>query len=145
MKFMQAFIYLTFVSKITSSEARVILFQNALIFLSGIFLLLRFTPFFINLGATWIWTILIILFLFMFIGLLNKIFIPVCKAFGWFEKYVVDTFLNFVELVIRFFSFLCCRLQGAGVQSYILYSFIGLLVILTVILVCYVTVSNIGV
>ena len=145
MKFMQAFIYLTFVSKITSSESRVILFQNALIFLSGLFLLLRFTPFFVNLGGNWIWTILIIIFLFMFIGFLNKIFIPVCRAFGWFEKYIVDTFLNFVELVIRFFSFLCCRFQGGGVQSYIIYSFIGVLLILGFILLFYITVSNIGV
>ena len=145
MKFMQAFIYLTFVSKITSAEARVILFQNALIFLSGIFLLLRFTPFFVNLGGSWIWTILIIVFLFMFIGLLNKIFIPVCRLIGWFEKYVVDTFLNFVELVIRFFSFFCCRFQGGGIQLYLIYSFIGLLLILGFILVFYFTVANIGV
>ena len=144
MKFMQAFIYLTFVSKITSGEARVILFQNALIFLSGIFLLLRFTPFFVNLGSSWIWTILIIVFIFMFIGLLNKIFIPCCRIAGWIEKYIVDTFLNFIELVIRFLSFVCCRFQG-GVQSYILYSFIGLLLILGFILVFYITVSSRGV
>ncbi len=144
MKFMQAFIYLTFVSKITSGEARVILFQNALIFLSGIFLLLRFTPFFVNLGSSWIWTILIIVFIFMFIGLLNKIFIPCCRIAGWIEEYIVDTFLNFIELVIRFLSFVCCRFQG-GVQSYILYSFIGLLLILGFILVFYITVSSIGV
>ena len=116
-----------------------------MIFLSGIFLLLRFTPFFVNLGGSWIWTILIIVFLFMFIGLLNKIFIPVCRLIGWFEKYVVDTFLNFVELVIRFFSFFCCRFQGGGIQLYLIYSFIGLLLILGFILVFYFTVANIGV
>ena len=145
MKFMHAFIYLTFVSKLNSSEARVILFQNTLIFLSGLFLLFRFTPFFVNLGGSWIWTILIIVFLFMFIGMMNKIFIPVCRIFGWFEKYVVDTFLNFVELVIRFLSFMCCRFQKAGVQAYIIYSFAGILFILIFILLFYIAVSNIGV
>ena len=145
MKFMHAFIYLTFVSKLNSPEARVILFQNTLIFLSGLFLLFRFTPFFVNLGGSWIWTILIIVFLFMFIGMMNKIFIPVCRIFGWFEKYVVDTFLNFVELVIRFLSFMCCRFQKAGVQAYIIYSFAGILFILIFILLFYIAVSNIGV
>lgn len=145
MKFMQAFIYLTFVSKLNTPESKVILFQNSFIFLAGVFLLLRFNPFFVNLGANWVWTVLVVVGLFLFIGIMNKIFIPVCRGFAWIEKYVVDTFLNMVELLVRFLSFLCCRFQSGNFQSYLLYSFLGLLILMVFVIVFLITIYNIGV
>lgn len=143
LKFMQAFIYMTFESKQETALSKIILFQNTLILLIGVYLFIRFNVFFVNLGSNWVWAVFIIAFLFVLIGFLNKIFIPLCRMFGWFEKYIVDSFLNFVELLIRAASYLCCRVGAGTFQSYLIYSLIGLIVILTFVLLFYLTLVKI--
>ena len=134
MKFMQAFIYITFEQIERTSISKVIFMQNALIFLVGIYLFLRFDVFFFNLGNNWVWAIFIIVFVFAVIGLLNRIFVLLCKIVEWFEKYIVDSVLGFVELFIRGVSFLCCRVQAGTFQTYLLYSLIGLITIFVFVL-----------
>lgn len=143
MKFMQAFIYLTFDSKLNSSLSKIILFQNSLILLIGVYLFLRFNVFFVNLGPDWKWAVFIVAFLFVTIGFLNKIFMPLCRAVGWFEKYIAESFLNIFELLIRGTSYLCCRFQAGTFQNYLIYSFIGLIVILTFVFIFYLTLVKI--
>lgn len=137
MKFMQAFIYITFESKPKGGLAEVVLYQNSLLALAGVYLFLRFNPFFYALGSQWIWTVLVLALIFLLIGVINRIFIPVCKIFGWIEKYIVETFISFVELVIRALSYLSGRLQGGNFQSYLIYSVTGLVLILAFVLIFY--------
>lgn len=137
MKFMQAFIYITFESKPKGGLADVVLYQNSMLALVGVYLFIRFNPFFFALGGQWIWTVLVLALIFLLLGVLNKIFIPVCKVFGWIEKYIVETVISFVELVIRSLSYLCVRLQGGNFQSYLIYSITGLVLILAFVLIFY--------
>ena len=137
MKFMQAFIYITFESKPQSELSKIVLYQNSLIALIGIFLFLRLNPFFFELNTNLIWTVAVLFVLFAVLGVLNKIFIPLCRFFGWIEKYVIETIINFTELVIRAMSYLCGRLQGGNFQSYLIYSLTGLVLILIFVLIFY--------
>ena len=143
MKFMQAFIYLTFESKLGSSLSKIILFQNSLIVLLGLYLFFRFDVFFVNLGQNWVWAIFIIAFIFVFIGFANKFFFFVCKVADWIEKYVIETIAHFIELAVRCASYLCCRFQTGTFQSYLIYSFIGLSVVFLFIFVFYLTIMKI--
>lgn len=137
MKFMQAFIYITFEKKEKSPLNRIILYQNSLIALVGLYLFFRFNPFFFELGAYWGWTILVLAAIFVLIGFMNKWFMPLCRVFGWIEKYVVETVINITELIVRALSFLSGKLQGGTYQSYLVYSLFGLAVILAFVLVFY--------
>lgn len=137
MKFMQAFIYITFENADKTPLSKVIFSQNVLIVLIGLYLFLRFDVFFYNLGTNWVWAIFIIAFMFVIIGFVNKIFVPMCKAAAWFEKYIVDSAAGFVELLIRGASFLCCRFQAGTFQTYLIYSLTGLITILIFVLVFY--------
>ncbi len=143
MKFMQAFIYLTFDSKLNSSLSKIILFQNSLILLIGLYLFFRFNVFFVNLGENWIWALFIIAFIFVAVGFANKVFFIFCKIADWFEKYVIETVVGFIELVIRSASYLCCRFQAGTFQSYLIYSFIGLSIVFLFILMFYLAVIKI--
>lgn len=143
MKFMQAFIYLTFDSKLGAPLSKIILFQNGLILLIGVYLFLRFNVFFVNLGTNWVWALFIIAFMFVLIGFANKIFLTVCRIFEWFEKYVAESVLNLIELIIRAASYLCCRFQAGTFQSYLIYSFIGLSVVLLFVFIFYLTIVKI--
>ena len=62
---------------------------------------------------------------------------PLCRVFGWIEKYVVETVINITELIVRALSFLSGKLQGGTYQSYLVYSLFGLAVILAFVLVFY--------
>lgn len=138
MKFMQAFIYLTFEPKENTSLSRVILFQNAMITLAGVYLFMRLNPFFVDLGFDWVWTLLVLALMFLTLGVLNKLFIPFCKMMGWVERYVVESVINFAELLIRAFSYICTKLQAGNFQSYLIYSLIGLVLIFAFVLIFYV-------
>ena len=137
MKFMQAFIYITFESKAESEFSKIVLYQNSLISLAGIFLFIRLNPFFFELNTNFIWTLPVLLLFFTILGILNRIFIPVCKIFVWFEKYIIETVINFVELLIRAMSYLCKRFQGGNFQSYLIYSLSGLILIFIFVFVFY--------
>ncbi len=134
MKFMQAFIYITFEQTERTPLSRVIFTQNALISLIGIYLFLRFDVFFFNLSHNWVWAVFIIAFIFVLTGFANRVFVPMCKAAAWFEKYVVDSVIGFVELFMRGASFLCCRFQAGTFQTYLIYSLIGLITIFVFVL-----------
>jgi hypothetical protein len=137
MKFMQAFVYIVFESKQDSIVSRIIFFQNSLIALIGVYLFIRLNPFFFALGQDWGWTILVIGCMFLGLGVLNKLFMPFCRAAGWVEKYIVDSAANIVELAVRGFSFVCCKLQTGNFQLYIIYSLSGLVTILGFVLIFY--------
>ncbi len=137
MKFMQAFIYLTFESKHKSALSNIILFQNSLIVLIGVYFFLRMNVFFVNLEEHWYWAAFIVVFLFVLIGFFNKLFMPLCKAAGWIEKYIVEGVSNVIELVIRAASYLCCKFQAGNMQTYLIYSFTGLIMILAFVLIFY--------
>ena len=111
--------------------------QNIFILFVGIFLSLRLEAFFSELDKYWIWTIPVILFVFIMLGILNKIFLPFCKFIGFVEKYVVETVINLSELIVRFVSYFCVRFQAGNFQSYLLYSLIGILLIFTFIIIFY--------
>lgn len=138
MKFMQAFIYITFETKSKDILSKIILFQNSLIALTGLYLFIRFNPFFFALGANWSWTLLVVVLIFLVLGILNRLFIPFCRFIGWIEKYIVETVISFFELVIRALSYLSGRLQGGNFQSYLIYSVFGLILILAFVLIFYV-------
>ncbi len=138
MKFMQAFIYLTFEPKENTALSRVILIQNSAITLIGVYLFLRLNPFFVDLGGDWIWTIAVVCVMFVALGVLNKLFMPFCKTLAWIEKYVVESIINFTELLIRAFSYVCTKLQTGNFQSYLIYSLAGLVLIFAFVLIFYV-------
>ena len=138
MKFMQAFVYITFESRTKNVLSNIVLMQNSILALTGVFLFIRFNPFFFELGAYWAWTLLVLALIFMVLGVLNRIFLPFCSIVGWFEKYVIETFITFCELVIRAFSYLSGKFQGGNFQSYLLYSIFGLILILGFVLIFYV-------
>ena len=138
MKFMQAFVYLMFEPKENSSLSKVIFFQNIAIALVGVYLFLRLYPFFSILGGDWKWTILVLVLMFIVFGVLNKMFIPLCKLAGWIEKYVVEGAINFAELVFRAVSYLITKIQAGNFQSYLIYSLIGIVFLLGFILLFYV-------
>ena len=137
MKFMQAFVYITFESKSESSLSKIVLYQNILIALAGIFLFLRLNPFFFELNTNLIWTVPVLLLIFIILGILNKIFVPICRMFYWIEKYVIETVINFTELIVRALSYLCKKFQGGNFQSYLIYSLTGLVLILIFVLIFY--------
>lgn len=137
MKFMQAFIYITFENLDKGWLSRIIFYQNSLIGLIGLYLFLRLNPFFFALGTNWVWTLLVLAAIFLVLGVLNKLFRPFCKMAAWIEKYIVETVVNFTELVIRAASYMCCKLQAGNFQSYLIYSIIGLVLILAFVLVFY--------
>ncbi len=130
MKFMQAFMYIIFEPKNNSSLSKIVLYQNSLIAFAGVYLFLRFNPFFFELNNNWVWTILVLVLLFVILGILNKIFIQICKIFGWIECYIVESTVNLAALIFRFFSYLCGILQRGNFQSYLIYSLAGLVLIL---------------
>lgn len=138
MKFMHAFIYIVFESKEKGALARIVLYQNSLIALVGLFFFIRFNPFFFSLAEQWIWTPPVIILLFVTLGILNRFFIPICKIFGWIEKYIVETVINITELVIRGLSYLSGKLQGGNFQSYLIYSLFGLISISAFVLIFYI-------
>lgn len=138
MKFMQAFIYITFESSNKTDTARIILYQNSLLSLVGIYLFLRLNPFFFELGSCVLWTIPVILLIFLIFGIANRLFKPLCYAAAWIEKYVIETFINLAGLVIRALAYLSGRFQGGNFQSYLIYSIFGLVIILAFVLIFYV-------
>lgn len=138
MKFMQAFIYITFESKPKGDLPKVVFFQNSLITLVGVYLFLRLNPFFFDLGTNWVWTIIVLALFFVALGVLNRLFMPFCKMIGWIEKYIVESIINFSELLIRGFSYMCCKMQAGNFQSYLIYSLVGLVLILSFVLLFYV-------
>lgn len=137
MKFMQAFIYLTFEQKENSSLSGIILFQNSLITLIGVYLFIRVLPLISLLNTKWWWTIPVVLLMFFFIGVVNNTFKPFCKLMGWIEKYIIESVVSFVELVIRAISFVCCKFQAGNFQTYIIYSLFGLVMIFGFVLAFY--------
>lgn len=137
MKFMQAFIYITFEPKPDNPQDFIILLQNSLIALIGLFLCLRLNPFFFTLDKNIWWTIPVILGIVFIIVLAGKLFLPFCRLCAWVEKYVVELFINMSELVVRAFSYMSGRFQGGNFQSYLLYSIGGLATILLFVLVFY--------
>lgn len=143
MKFMQAFIYITFESGGKTATAKIILYQNSLFALVGIFLLVRLNPFFFELAKSFWWTIPVLLVLFVFLGIANRMFIPLCRAAGWIEKYIVETVINFIALLFRALSYVSGRFQGGNFQSYLIYSLLGLVAILIFVLIFYVVLINV--
>lgn len=137
MKFMQAFIYITFEPKPENPQDFIVLLQNSLIAFVGLFLCFRLNPFFFTLDKSIWWTIPVILGIVFVVILASKLFLPFCKLCAWFEKYVVELFINLSELVVRAFSYFSGRLQGGNFQSYLLYSIGGLAAILLFVLVFY--------
>ena len=137
MKFMQAFIYITFEPKPDNPQDFIILLQNSLIALIGLFLCLRLNSFFFTLDKNIWWTIPVILGIVFIIVLAGKLFLPFCRLCAWVEKYVVELFINMSELVVRAFSYMSGRFQGGNFQSYLLYSIGGLATILLFVLVFY--------
>ena len=138
MKFMQAFIYITFEKSFEGWLSKIIFIQNSLIALIGVYLFIRLYPFFFTLDRNWAWTLLYLAVFFVFIGILNKIFMPFCKILNWIEKYIVENIVNLIELSIRAVSYLCCRMQAGNFQSYLIYSIVGLVMILGFVLIFYV-------
>ena len=104
MKFMQAFIYITFESSNKTDTSKLILYQNSLFALAGIFLFIRLNPFFFELAKNFWWTLPVLVLIFVLFGIANRIFIPVCSVIQWIEKYVVETSINFIALVFRALS-----------------------------------------
>ena len=138
MKFMQAFIYLTFEPKENTSLSRVILFQNAMITLVGVYLFIRLNPFFVDLGIGWVWTLLVLALMFVTLGVLNQLFMPFCKMMGWIEKYVIEGLISLAELLFRAVSYVCTKFQAGNFQAYLIYSLVGLVLILAFVLIFYV-------
>ena len=137
MKFMQSFVYLTFGIRIRDNLSRVVCFHNSLISLVAVYFLFRVFPFFAYLDTSLGFALGILFIIFIMLAVGNQIFIPLCKFFGWIEKYVVDTIVGLSELVIRFISFFCTRFQAGNFQAYLLYSLIGLSFIFLFVLVFY--------
>lgn len=137
MKFMQAFIYITFENIDKGWLSRIIFYQNSFIGMIGLYLFLRLNPFFFELGTNWVWTLLVLSLVFIAFVFLNRLFMPFCKMIAWVEKYIVESIVNFTELVIRAVSYMCCKLQAGNFQSYLIYSIVGLVLILAFVLVFY--------
>ena len=135
---MQAFIYITFESSNKTDTSKIILYQNSLFALVGVFLFIRLNPFFFELSKNFWWTIPVLIFIFVSFGIANRFFIPLCRVAGWIEKYVVETFINLVALLFRALSYVSGRFQGGNFQSYLIYSLLGLVAILTFVLIFYV-------
>lgn len=143
MKFMQAFIYITFESSNKTDTSRIILYQNSLFALVGIFLFMRLNPFFFELSRNFWWTLPVLILIFLFFGLVNRLFMPFCSVAGWIEKYVVETVINFIALFFRALSYVSGRFQGGNFQSYLIYSLAGLILILVFVLIFYVVLINV--
>ena len=137
MKFMQAFVYITFEPKPNNHQDFIVLLQNSLIALIGLFLCLRLNPFFFTLDKNIWWTIPAILGIIFMVIFASKLFLSFCKLCAWVEKYVVELFINLSELVVRALSYLSGRFQVGNFQSYLLYSIGGLAAILLFVLVFY--------
>ena len=137
MKFMQAFVYITFEPKPNNHQDFIVLLQNSLIALIGLFLCLRLNPFFFTLDKNIWWTIPAILGIIFMVIFAIKLFLSFCKLCAWVEKYVVELFINLSELVVRALSYLSGRFQVGNFQSYLLYSIGGLAAILLFVLVFY--------
>lgn len=138
MKFMQAFVYLTFEPAKNGTISKVVFMLNTMLVLVGIFLFVRLNPFFFELGNGWAWTIPTVVLIFVIFVLLNRLFMPLCKMAGWIEKYIVETTINFIALSVRALSYLSGRFQGGNFQSYLIYSIAGLVFILAFVLIFYV-------
>ncbi len=143
MKFMQAFIYITFESSNKTDTSRIILYQNSLFALVGIFLFMRLNPFFFELSKNFWWTLPVLILIFVFFGLVNRLFMPFCNVAGWIEKYIVETVINFIALFFRALSYVSGRFQGGNFQSYLIYSLAGLILILVFVLIFYVVLINV--
>lgn len=140
MKFIQSFEYVLFESDLKNSVSVITLMQNTLLVFVGIYLFLRLDSFFYLLGKNWFYSVIFLILLFLFLFLLNRIFIPMCKIFLWIEKYLVETFTKLFELLIRMLSYFCERMQSKNFQTNILYSLIGLIFIFILVLIIYLTV-----
>ena len=143
MKFMQAFIYITFESSNKTDTSKLILYQNSIFALAGIFLFIRLNPFFFELAKNFWWTLPVLVLIFVLFGIANRIFIPVCSVIQWIEKYVVETSINFIALVFRALSYVSGRFQGGNFQAYLIYSLLGLVAILIFVLAFYVVIINV--
>ena len=143
MKFMQAFIYITFESSNKTDTSKLILYQNSLFALAGIFLFIRLNPFFFELAKNFWWTLPVLVLIFVLFGIANRIFIPVCSVIQWIEKYIVETSINFIALVFRALSYVSGRFQGGNFQAYLIYSLLGLVAILIFVLAFYVVIINV--
>ena len=137
MKFMQAFIYITFESPDNGWLSKFILYQNSLIGLIGLYLFLRLDTFLFDLSQNWPWTLLLLFLFIVGLFILNKIFKPLCKIFLWIEQYIIETFINFIELFVRAVSYICGRFQTGNFQSYLIYSIFGLIFIFAFVLIFY--------
>lgn len=137
MKFMQAFIYITFENNDRNPFSKAIFFQNSLFVLLGIYLFLRAGVFFGILEINWLWAVFVLFVLFVLLGILNRWFISFCKMLGWIEKYIVETAVNLTELSVRALSYICCRFQAGNFQAYLTYSIVGLVLIFIFVLIFY--------
>ena len=143
MKFMQAFIYITFESSNKTNTSKIILYQNSLFALAGIYLFIRLNPFFFELSKHFWWTLPVLVLIFIFFGIANRLFMPFCRIAGWIEKYIIETVINFIALFFRALSYVSGRFQGGNFQSYLIYSILGLIVILAFVLIFYVLLINV--
>lgn len=138
MKIVQAFVYLWYESDFKNSVSSITLLQNTLLIFVAIYLFLRLDTFFLLLGNQWFYSIFSLILIFVFLGILNKLFIPLCKIFLWIEKYVVEIISKLFELVVRLLSYFCVRFQAKNFQTNILYSLIGLIFIFLLVIILFV-------
>lgn len=139
MKFMQSFVYFILEKNSKNDFSQIILYQNSLLTLVGIFLFLRFNLFFSLLDKNIIWLPLFLLLIFIILIFLNKIFVVLCKLIFAFEKYIVEGSTIVFGLFIRSLSYISANLQRGNFQSYIIYSLCGLVLIFALIFVSYIT------
>lgn len=137
MKFVQAFSCISSECVADTSLGVIVATQNLLLAFVGVYLFLRFEPFFTLLNDNWWWCVPVVLLIFLAFFVLSKLFIPMCRIFLWIEKYVIETITNFSMLGFRFLSYVCDVMHGKSFGGYIIYSLIGLILILFFVYIFY--------
>jgi hypothetical protein len=137
-KALQSIIYLAFSIIEKNLLSKFVFVQNAVIFLVGMYLYFRLSPFFGELNNMWGWVFVAIFVLSLLLYFMQKFFFIFSKAVGLFEKYVVEMVEPFVEFFVRTMSYICENSQKGNFQVRLIHSLIGLIVILGFVVLYYV-------
>ncbi len=64
------------------------------------------------------------------------IFQTICKPIAWFDRRIIDGFMNLLADATTSFSFAIRKLQGGSIQGYVFVYFVGVLLLAVVTMVC---------
>ena len=64
------------------------------------------------------------------------IFNGICRGIAWFDRHIIDGFMNALAAMTQFFSLKIKGMQNGSVQTYVLWYFFGAVLLAAITWIC---------